>query len=360
MPSEKAADTQAVDLLGFLSDFRAATSPPVREDKIMAEPQSVADRSVAEEFDYDLSLPSTAAFDGPVEQFEYNHLPPPAPPAPLGHYPLLPTAPGTFEPAWSEHFSAPPRTSPLPMIGAIVGAAALTIAGLVGYQRLNSHGPSLAGLAPAAILQKTVTAALNKGTVHLSSSISQGTDTLNGSTDMSQSGGVGTFSDKYGTSQILSSGGTLFVRADAKELESVFDFEHGLASQYAQRWMSLPTNNAALSQAAESLQTPILVNELLNLGGSITEATSPAPGEIALVGAVPNNEFNQGSGAGDSATLVISAKSPFLPISISFSDSQDGATVLTFSHWGEHVDVVPPTGATPFPLHLPSQQTTTS
>jgi hypothetical protein len=97
---------------------------------------------------------------------------------------------------------------------------------------------------------------------------------------------------------------------------------------------------------------PSIVDKLLALSGVISKGRAPEKGQTALTGTVPYNGIFRSAG-GDSAKLIISSKSPYLPVSISFSDPVDGTDTLTFSKWGEHVPLVAPSS----PLTLPGGAT---
>jgi hypothetical protein len=221
----------------------------------------------------------------------------------------------------------------------------VVIAALIAGARVvltRSSGPSLSGLTAAQILDKSLTAARKAGTVHVADAEGDTKSTRQGSFDLSPNGGTETVTVDGGTAQVIEVGGQLYFQADATYWSSHFDLPKSVTDQLGGKWVNVPTNSDAMKQAAAVLKMPTIVDQLLALSGVISKGPAPAKDEVALTGTVPFNDFNKDSGAGDSATVVVSAKSPFLPISISFSDPDNGSTTMTFSKWGEPVALVPP------------------
>ena len=119
---------------------------------------------------------------------------------------------------------------------------------------------------------------------------------------------------------------------------------------YDQAWLSVPTS-PILRKVAQELQTPTVISDVLALVGTVSKSAAAPPGQVILKGArLPssttmsfnNNPLNAGSSSGVTTTLAISTKAPFYPISLSYSDPQNGSTQWTFSNWGRPVTLTVP------------------
>jgi hypothetical protein len=227
--------------------------------------------------------------------------------------------------------------------------AALVVVGGAAAVFLRSSGPSLAGVAPDRVLADTLAAARKAQTVHGDATEVQDGEILHLTFDISAVGGVETMTDSGHSVKLIAVGGSLYLQGDQSGLSNLMGLPDSVASQYAGEWISLPADSGNLQQAAQELTTPIVVGDLLSLSGPISATTPAARHEVSIQGSIPNNAFNQGSGAGDLATLSVSSKSPFLPVSLSYSDPQNGSTVLNLSDWGERVTVAAPATSTPLP-----------
>jgi hypothetical protein len=212
---------------------------------------------------------------------------------------------------------------------------------------MRADARTVADLPPAQILQKSLSAASQAATAHLSQSTRDQGHPETDSAEISPQGGTidSVVAGRRGS--LVSVDGTMYMKADSWILGQ-FGLPSSIASRYGGTWLSMPTTLDGIKQAAEELQTPFLVGDLLSLAGPITKVGSSRPGVVTLRGSIPANDLTKsGNGAGDVATLVVSAERPYYPVSISFSDPQNGPTTMTFSGWGHPVDLTPPPNATP-------------
>ncbi len=228
------------------------------------------------------------------------------------------------------------------LAAAMVATLAVAAGGLYAYQstRPKVH-PSLAGLSAAQILQTSVAAAIRSGSTHIFEADSRGSLSAHAIGDVSVAGGSVQAAIGSTSLQMLSANGQLYMLGNDASLRS-FGFPSGSATRYSGLWIAVPHTTLPIQAAIQELQLTTLVDGLIDLGGPLGVVRSPARGEIALVGAIPQNAFNSRSGAGDRATLTISTTYPFLPLSLSYGDTQNGSTVDTFSSWGEKVTVAAP------------------
>ena len=239
-----------------------------------------------------------------------------------------------------------------PRLAVVVGLAVVILALLAGgtLALVRRSGLSEKGLSGAQILERSLAVARKAGTVHVDAAYG---DADWDSMDISANGGIDTSTVDGGTITIIDVGGHLYFQADAFYWTGQFDAPESVADHYAGKWVVTPTDHQQLNLVAEELEMPTIVDKLLALSGPISKGRARANGQFSLSGAVPDNEFTKEGGAGDSATLIVSSTSPLLPLSISYTDPQNGTTRMTFSKWGEQVPLAPP----PSPLSLPGGAT---
>ena len=196
-------------------------------------------------------------------------------------------------------------------------------------------------------MQKSLEAATKAGSGHAVASTTDDGQNITASIDFSPSGGIETATYGTETMTVVYVGGSLYIRADSSFLAQTLNVSSAVASQYGDRWISLPTDDQGLQQIAGELQTAVVVSDLLTLSGPITKAGSHPGDQVAVQGKLANNSYNAGSGAGDLTTLTVSTGAPFYPVSISYSDPRNGNTEITFSHWGERGNLQAPQNAVP-------------
>lgn len=278
------------------------------------------------------------------------------------------TGPTYAAPDWSPPTTAYPPSAGFPVatsyqrsarrgrpagwvIGAIVAAAALVLGGAMF---ILTSSPSLNGLTADQVMQKMVTAARHARTAHVEISQNLGGANLYGVMDISNAGGLMslTATGANGKLEGIAIGDSLYIKGSS-DLLSLMGFPDSIGSQYADQWISVPTDSPGVRQMAEELQSNVVIDDLLHLSGPLSRTNSAQGSKVTLTGKVPANQYNDGSGAGDDATLTVSNDAPFVPLSISYADPDNGSTKMTFSHWGEHVALAAP----PAPVPLPSGST---
>lgn len=243
----------------------------------------------------------------------------------------------------------PSRRVAIPVVFVVAVAVLVLMAGTVALVGRSSK-PSLTSMVPAKILSLTLKAARTSGSVHVAGKSSQDGSTDISSIDMSAAGGTESDSSHGHTASLAAVDGTLYFQADAGYLTQDLGVPVAYASQLADEWLAIPADaDLDLQQADDQLHTPVLIDNLLSLSDPIAKASAPAPGEVAITGKVPSNVYTNDAGAGDLATVIVSTKAPYLPISISYSDQDNGSTTLTFTNWGEYVSLTAPANAVPLP-----------
>jgi hypothetical protein len=363
------------DLMGFLSDFRSATAatavpaeskPRARRAPALAPepPSDAAHHSPAghgphRTEDVPYYTPPTGrvgAGNGVAEQptwtppesddFPY-YAPPPVMDAPG---PESNWAPPMGDPVdWNPPISySPPEGPRRPtwIVAAVV--AAVAVIGGVGTMLVMKSSPSLGGLSADQVMAKAVAAAHKAGTFHVEATESQGGQVVHMSIDVGVGGGTINSSMGGHPMELRVVKGGVYLRGDAAAL-SQMGFSDSFGAQYADQWLTVPATAPDIQQMAQSLDASQIVDQFLHLSGPLTRMPQGQGGGVTLQGTVPDNQFNQGSGAGDTATLVVSSKEPFVPVSISFSDPGNGSTQMMFSHWGEQVALAVPPNAVALP-----------
>ena len=299
----------------------------------------------------------SGAYEPPAAYGPPGAYPPPGAYGPPGAYP---------PPTWSPSGPVPAYGAPAPGYGAqaqrpsfgrrlvsgrtpiaILAALAAVLVTLAVVLPKASSAPSLQGKSPAAILQTSLLAASKAGSAHIVIQVAQGGHSETDTGDISPTGGIlNSTTDGY-TATMKEIGQTDYLKADAGYYEAADGASAAVASRLGGMWLSMPASgNNDFTQTGQMLDSSTIINDLLTVTGPISKVSS-SQDNLILTGTVPNNSFNQGTGAGDLAHLVISSRSPFRPISIAFSDPQNGSLQLTFSNWGESVPLVPPASAVP-------------
>lgn len=353
------------DLMGFLSDFRAAaaTENAARRDATLS-PRRARVPAVQAKPELNWAPPVDAEWTPPSDSPEWTA---PSDPDPFGAVPTWPPPGSPYPPPQQHPYqpSAQRRRPPIWAIGAVVAALALLIGG--GAFFVLKPSASLGGLTADQVMQKMLAAAHHARTAHVEIAQSQGGATVRGVMDISPGGGTMslTATGASGDLQAVAIGDSLYINGSS-DLLGLMGFQDSIASQYADQWVSVPTDSPDVRQLAEELQTNVVVDDLLHLSGPLTRLPGTHGSLVALTGKVPENEYNDGSGAGDAATLTVPNDAPFVPASISYSDPDNGTTSMSFSRWGEHVDLASPAAPVPLPsgstssVGASSQVTTTS
>jgi hypothetical protein len=338
-------------MLAFLSDYRGAQRPPASRpvkpppDPPASAPSTEPDTDASS---YSSEVVEETDIDGADNLLEWE--PGPAaesPPDTFWSPPTPVSAPRTGY-GHPNDFRLPPARRRRPrgsIIGGVVALVALLVAGVTFFaMRANS---SMASLPASQILVKSLQSARIAGSAHVVATSSQAGQTMTSNLDISNEGGIETVQFAGHSAQMVAIDGSLYMRADAALLPQIVSMSTTLAARLGNRWLSVPLATASLQQIAEEFQTGIVVDDLLTLAGPITKFGTVSHHQLALRGMVPNNPFNRGSGAGDTATMFVSTTSPYRPISIAYSDPQNGSSTFTFSNWGEQFPLTAPVDSIP-------------
>ena len=285
------------DLMSFLADFRAGLATPAGKTEPAGKTGRASPTPPAGSPAADHATAVQTESQDLTDTYQYSDYED-ADPAPSGRSfddipwttPAATTGVATWETAPPSGDWRPDRTRRAPPpVWIILSGALMAVALLAGGLFALRSGPSLSGLSPAKILQKSTAAALKARTVHGVADNSQGNDSTRVVMDMSPSGGVETMSFDGMTAKAIGIGNSLYFRADAGSMSQLFGIGDAEASRLANQWLVMPPDDTDIQQMAQQLQTPVLVKNLLTLSAPITRIASSRHGEVALQGKVPDN-----------------------------------------------------------------------
>jgi len=241
------------------------------------------------------------------------------------------------------------------VISAVIAVVVLLGAGGAAVRAFTvstPSGPSLSGKSPAQILQMTLAAASTADALHfteIQSDLGQrSTSTVyigpNGANIATSDTGVNLAINLVlvNSKVYLKAGGVFW---------SVL-LGSNVNKRLLAHWIVVPPSNAEVSKVKSGLDLHSLVSSLIALRSPISD-TSSGSGSAATVtlrGTLPDTAINSGDGAGDVASLTISATAPFYPLRISFDDKKNGPATIAFSNWDATQALPSVAGAVPMSL----------
>ncbi len=205
--------------------------------------------------------------------------------------------------------------------------------------------PGLSRMSPSEIVLTTVRAATAARTVHVdieeTTSLGQQT-TL--SSDVSPEGGAATETSGFADFTLVVVHHTIYVDGNVSYW---VDVAPDVAVTVENRWVSLPADSSLIASQLLSLvlQSPLLQN--LRLRGPLTQSGTGSPGDgtIVIHGAFPAEGFDPAD-AGAPAALTVATSPPYLPTRLDVQYPY-GTISMKFSKWGEQVDPLAPSHASP-------------
>jgi hypothetical protein len=176
-----------------------------------------------------------------------------------------------------------------------------------------------------------------------------------------------------GDNEIIVIDSKAYMRADATMLENMFGYDIGEAAPYVDKWIAFSPTDSLYSTVAADVTTESI------WGDSSSSPTDQLPQSPASVSGLSTSDgrtvqtvqyllhgTNQTTKASFSGTEAITflADQPHLPTALTEhlagKSTQGASTVtdrVTFSQWGEHVNVQAPTTSIPFPDLPPPSST---
>lgn len=234
-------------------------------------------------------------------------------------------------------------------------AVLLLLSGLaaIGLSVADPPAPTLAFATPRQILQATLAAARRSGAFQVVASgaaVGPGGDAAIGTSATFDAGPDGVLVSGHSSGHTVSlvvKDGAAYVRAGGTLWTAVFGSD-ARAATYDGQWIETPWSTPAYEPLTRFASAAAIVSDLLDLTGPLTILrTAGVRGTVAIQGSIPATTFNEGAGAGDRATLVVSASPPFLPVSVTFSDQIGGLGTYLFSRWGQSPTIPSTSGALP-------------
>ncbi len=221
---------------------------------------------------------------------------------------------------------------------AIAAAALITVTGCGGSSggtttpaasttasATQDQGNGIADQTPEEILAAAQDAAKAQASVHVKGSLTQGgrTITMDLSLDRSK-GGAGTIGDDGATFEVVSTGSTAYVRADAETWTKLFG--KGAATLLGDKWIKA-TKGDGLEQLAGLADYTGFLDSVLGSAKSLTKTDVTTVDGVQAVGLKD-----------DSGTLYVAATGDPLPVAI--DGGKNGK--VTFSDWGKPVTITEP------------------
>jgi len=307
--------------------------------------------------------------------------PPPPPPVPGSPPPFEPLAPGRGATS-SGDFSASTAVRASNGRGrvavVVVGVIVLVSAVASGTLLLSKSGSSPAVIqSPTVANSKLYAAALASGSFHYVS-IASGrvggqpiTTTQSGDTGRGQ--GVQYMTSAIGNYEVIVIGSMAYMKPDLKMLENTFGYSPSVAAPYVNQWIAFTPsdspyravaadvttettwNDPALSTTDKLPQTPVSVSGISTLDGQSVQTVQYS---LHGISSAANASYT------GTETISFAATEPHLPHVIteqlSGTTSQGPSTEraqVTFTQWGEPVNVNAPSGSIPYSA-LPHPATT--
>jgi hypothetical protein len=143
---------------------------------------------------------------------------------------------------------------------------------------------------------------------------------------------------------ILFTAGTVYVLSNNQGLTSYFGFPSAAAASFSDRWISIQSNDKGYQELVSDVALTSAIKAATPTGvlmrGRSTRLSGKAVDSIS--GAGPTGQAKM--------ILFLASRGSHLPVEavVSSGSAKKGSgEIITFSHWGERVKVLPPSGATP-------------
>jgi hypothetical protein len=153
---------------------------------------------------------------------------------------------------------------------------------------------------------------------------------------------------KNGHVTLILSGKTAFFQGDALGLEGFTGLSAKLSTQYADKWISVPSSNTSFSTIAGTLEVGTAATQFVKLPGTLTRGeTSTQSGHAA----VAVNAAEKTSTGSLTLTIYVATMGEALPILVAGTTTATGtgsrSISAKFSGWGEPLHVITPSTSVP-------------
>ncbi|HLN05104.1 MAG TPA: hypothetical protein VK217_02415 [Acidimicrobiales bacterium] len=153
---------------------------------------------------------------------------------------------------------------------------------------------------------------------------------------------------KEGHLTLLLVDGTAYFEGDALGLEGFTGLSATLSSEFAGRWISVPSTNQGFSTIAGTLAVKTAAAQLVKLPGTLTRGRTSTQMGHATVAVKATQRSSSGSLI---LTIYVATTGPALPILVEGTTKATGSSARSisarFSDWDEALNVTAPSNAIP-------------
>ncbi|MFI8994560.1 hypothetical protein [Streptomyces sp. NPDC053542] len=220
---------------------------------------------------------------------------------------------------------------------AVCAGLALALAACGGETEDPDAGTNGVGkLSPAKIRTKTLAAAADAGSVHVSGKLVSGRSTYQLDMQLAQNGGKGTVSTKDTTFSLLRIDRSLWVKADAdfwahRKGSSPSKTDTAAAAKLGGKYVKVPSEDRTYQQFSGFTEKEPLLDTLLTLHGGLSRG---AHGSLD-----GTRTIRVAAAKGNGGTLDVSLEGEPYPLRL---QRAGGAGVVTFEDWDEHIELERP------------------
>ena len=152
--------------------------------------------------------------------------------------------------------------------------------------------------------------------------------------------------------EVLLVGHTIYLQASAQILQSALDLPAEAAAAESGKWISMQSGDSAFATLADELTVTSELNTYVPASHlKVGKEIKVAGHKVIPITGQPSAAAANGATSG-SAALLVSPKSPYLPVGGTLILSKTGSSelkeVAIFGEWGKSVSLSAPTGAVSF------------
>ncbi|MGH9071322.1 MAG: hypothetical protein ACRDX8_09225 [Acidimicrobiales bacterium] len=239
-------------------------------------------------------------------------------------------------------------------IAALITSASLasTLA-LAGCSSSPAAPPSLAAMSASQILNRALSTAEARTSVHIKSAGTQGSLTEVQVDDALPDSGRQLITEGSSKAEVLLVGGVAYIKGNQDALLNYFEFPPTDGPALANRWISIPPSNSDYSTVSSQVDFTQFLSTFKLRGPLVKIGSSTVDGQrvVGIRGTAP---AALGLPAKTSATLYVALSGPALPVSATYSSSSE-QVADTLSNWDEKLALTKPVSALPISsVHVPS------
>jgi hypothetical protein len=212
------------------------------------------------------------------------------------------------------------------------GLGAVTVCLVAAGCGSSSSGNGVASKPPLQILQAAVGAMKAAKSVHISGTITKGTQTIVIDATTFSNGDVdGTFTESGNPAEIIKIGSTDYLKTNAAFYEST-GAPSSIANLMGGKWIELPDSSAGFGNA---LTLIAVANSFQKNHGSVT------PGGTSTLNGTPVVLVHSSTGG----TLYVATTGTPYPLEVTNSSKKSGTGAITLTQWNQGNVPTPPPGA---------------